>query len=156
MRTYAQMELSVQINHQPDATIFQFIILTFIYSSTCFGRFPAHHQELDDGRFPSHHQEHDDCSGSRWFYLRIVVIAVLCSWSGRPFSRPSSGARWLQWQPLVLPSYRGDSRAVFVVGPTTNTAQLSPRYEDKTRGCHCSRRAPDDGRENARNMLSCK
>ena len=24
--------------------IFQFTILTFIYSSTCFGRFPAHHQ----------------------------------------------------------------------------------------------------------------
>ena len=36
----------------------------------------------------------------------------------RAFSRPSSGAQWLQWQPLVLPSYRGDSRAVFVVGPT--------------------------------------
>ena len=63
---------SIQINHQPDATIFQFIILTFIYSSTCFGRFPAHHQKLDD------------CSGSLWFYLRIVVIVVLCSWSARP------------------------------------------------------------------------
>jgi len=35
----------------------------------------------------------------------------------RAFSRPSSEAQWLQWQPLVLPSYRGDSRAVFVVGP---------------------------------------
>jgi hypothetical protein len=35
----------------------------------------------------------------------------------RVFPRPSSGAQWLQWQPLVLPSYRGDSRAVFVVGP---------------------------------------
>ena len=35
----------------------------------------------------------------------------------RAFSRPSSGAQWLQWQPLVLPSYRGESRAVFVVGP---------------------------------------
>ena len=23
---------------------------------------------------------------------------------------------WLQWQPLVLPSYRGDSRALFMVG----------------------------------------
>jgi hypothetical protein len=34
----------------------------------------------------------------------------------REFSRPSSGAQWLQWQPPVLPSYRGDSRAVFVVG----------------------------------------
>ena len=77
----------------------------------------------------------------------------------RAYSRPSSGAQWLQWQPLVLPSYRGDSRAVFVVGPagpTTNRARLSPRYEGKTRGCHCSNWAPDDGRENARNMLSCK
>jgi len=24
--------------------VFQFIILTFVYGSTCFGRFPAHHQ----------------------------------------------------------------------------------------------------------------
>jgi hypothetical protein len=63
---------TIQINRQPDATIFRFIILTFIYSSTCFGRFPAHHQEFND------------CSGSLWFYLRIVVIVVLCSWSGRP------------------------------------------------------------------------
>jgi len=65
----------IQINHQPDATIFQFIILTFIYSSTCFGRFPAHYQELND------------CSGSLWFYFLIVVTVVLCSWSGRP-ARP--------------------------------------------------------------------
>jgi hypothetical protein len=57
----------MQINHQPDATILQFIILTFVYSSTCFGRFSAHHQEINDR------------SGSLWFYLRIVVIAVLCS-----------------------------------------------------------------------------
>jgi hypothetical protein len=63
---------TIKINHQHDATIFQFIILTFVYSSTCFGRFPAHHQELND------------CSGSLWFYLRIVVIVVLCSWLGRP------------------------------------------------------------------------
>jgi len=62
---------TIQINHQPGATVFQFIILTFVYSSACFGRFPAHHQE------------HNDCSGSLWY----------------------------------LPSYRGDSRAVFVVGP---------------------------------------
>jgi len=45
-----------QMDHQPDATIFQFIILTFIYSSTCFGRSPAHLQELND------------CSSSLWFY----------------------------------------------------------------------------------------
>jgi hypothetical protein len=55
---------TIQINHQPDVTIFQFIILKFVYSSTCFGRFPAHHQGLND------------CSGSLWFYLLIVVIVV--------------------------------------------------------------------------------
>jgi hypothetical protein len=87
---------TIQINHQTEATIFQFIILKFVYFSTCFGRFPAHHQELND------------FSGSLWFYLRIVLTVVLCSWSGRP------------------------------AGPTTNTARLSPRYEGKTRGCHCS------------------
>jgi hypothetical protein len=54
----------------------------FVYSSTFFGRFPAHHQELND------------CSGNLWFYLRIVVTVVLCSWSGRQ------------------------------AGPTTNTTQL--------------------------------
>ena len=54
----------IQINHQPDATVYQFIILTFVYSSTCFGRSPAHYQELND------------CSGSLWFYLRIVVTVV--------------------------------------------------------------------------------
>jgi hypothetical protein len=58
---------SIQINHQSNAKIFQFIILTFVYSSTYFGRFPAHHQKLND------------CSGSLWFYLRIVVTVVLCS-----------------------------------------------------------------------------
>jgi hypothetical protein len=77
----------------------------------------------------------------------------------REFSRLSSGAQRPQWQPLVLPSCRGDSRVVFVVGPagpTTNTTRLSPRYEGKTRGCHCRHCTPDDGRENARNMLRCK
>jgi hypothetical protein len=66
---------TIQINHQPDAAVFQLIILMFVYSSTCFGRFSAHHQELND------------CCGSPWFYPRIVVTVVLCSWSGRP-ARP--------------------------------------------------------------------
>jgi hypothetical protein len=61
---------AIQINHQPDATIFQFIILAFIYSSTCFGLFPP--------------------------IIRSSMTAVAAS---------------------GLPSYRGDSRAVFVVGP---------------------------------------
>jgi uncharacterized membrane protein YhaH (DUF805 family) len=63
---------TIQINHQPDTTIFQFIVLTFVYSLTCFGRFSAHHQELND------------CSGSLWFWFFIVVTVVLCSCSARP------------------------------------------------------------------------
>jgi hypothetical protein len=47
-------------------------------------------------------------------------------------------------------------RIMRVPGPITNTARLSPRYEGKTRGCHCSHWALDDGRENVRNFLSCK
>jgi len=35
------------------------------------------------------------------------------------------------------------------------TALLSPRSNGKTRCCYCSCWAPDDGREDARNMLSC-
>jgi hypothetical protein len=68
--------------------------------------------------FPAHHQELNDCSGRLCFYLRIVMIIVLCPWSGRP-----------------------------ATGRTTNTTRLSPRYEGKTRGWHCSHWAPDDGRE---------
>ena len=50
----------------------------------------------------------------------------------RAFPHPSSGGQWLQWQPLVLPSYRGDSRAVLVVGPagpTTNTEAATALIE---------------------------
>jgi len=39
MNLKLKQKLVIQINHQPDATIFQFLILTIIYSSTCFGRF---------------------------------------------------------------------------------------------------------------------
>jgi hypothetical protein len=56
---------------------FQFIILTFVFSSTCFGCFHAHHQELND------------CSDNLWFYFRIVVTAMLCPWSGR-LTRPQT------------------------------------------------------------------
>ena len=52
----------------------------------------------------------------------------------RAFSHPSSGAQWLQWQPLVLPSYRGDSHAVFVVGPETCWA-VNKRQDNKLENC---------------------
>jgi hypothetical protein len=56
--------------------IFQFIILTFVYSSTCFGRFSSHHQELND------------CSWQPLVLPSYRGVAVLCSWSGRPAGRP--------------------------------------------------------------------
>jgi hypothetical protein len=71
--------------------MFQFIILTFVYSLACFGRFPAYHQEFND------------CSGSLWFYLRFVMTVVLCSWSGWP-ARPRPTA-------LLSPSSDGKPEA---------------------------------------------
>jgi len=54
----------------------------------------------------------------------------------RVFSRPSSGAQLLQWQPLVLPSYRGDSRVVFVVGPAGRPDQaVNKRQGNKLKNC---------------------
>ena len=76
-----------QINQQPDAILFQFIILRFVYSSTCFGRFSAYHQELND------------CSGSLWFYLHIVVTVVLSAGTTTNTARLS-------------PRYEGKTRAV--------------------------------------------
>ena len=56
----------------------QLIILTFIYSSVCFGRPHAHHQELNN------------CSSSLWFYLRSVVIAVLLVVVGPVITGPTT------------------------------------------------------------------
>jgi hypothetical protein len=46
-----------------------------MYSSTCFGRPDAHHQELNN------------CSSSLWFYRWSVVVAVLLFVVG-PAGRP--------------------------------------------------------------------
>jgi len=51
----------------------------------------------------------------------------------RAFSRPSSGAQWLQWQPLGLPSHRGDSRAVFVVGAGRPQTQRDCHHDTKVK-----------------------
>jgi hypothetical protein len=47
----------------------------------------------------------------------------------RSFSHLSSEAQWLQWQPMVLPSYRGDSLAVFVVGPAGRPARPRTQHD---------------------------
>jgi len=72
-----------------------------------------------------HHQELNNCSSSPWFYRWSVVIAVL----------------------LVVVGL-GSAR-------TRPTALLPPRSNGKTRGCYCSCWAPDNGRGDAQNMLSC-
>jgi len=59
----------------------RFIILMFIYSSTCLGNPHAHHQELNS------------CSSSLWFYLGSVVIAVLLVVVGAVIS--GYNRRWL-------------------------------------------------------------
>jgi hypothetical protein len=46
---------------------------------------------------------------------------------------PSSGAQWLQWQPLVLPSYCGDSCAVFVVGLAWPRTQHNCHHDTKVK-----------------------
>jgi hypothetical protein len=51
--------------NQSNATLSQVLYLTFIYSSTCFGRPHAHHKELNN------------CSSSLWFYRWNVEVAVL-------------------------------------------------------------------------------
>ena len=51
----------------------------------------------------------------------------------RELSRPSSGAQWQQWQPLVLPSYRGVSRTVFVVRPARPQTRHDYRHDAKVK-----------------------
>jgi hypothetical protein len=54
---------------------------------------------------------------------------------------------------VLTPIIRSSKTAVAASGFTVG-ALLPPRSNGKTRGCYCSFWAPDDGRENARNMLS--
>ena len=64
--------------NQLDATISQvfFYYLTFMYSSTCFGRPRAHHQEQNN------------CSSSLWFYCWSVVVAKVLLVVVGPVNRP--------------------------------------------------------------------
>jgi hypothetical protein len=67
--------------HHLDATISPVYYLTFIYSSTCFGRPHAHYQELNN------------CSGSLWIYLRSVMVAVLLVVVGLVITGPTTTIR---------------------------------------------------------------
>jgi len=62
--SYTYMYHTIPINQPTRCNNFS-SYLTFMYSSTCFGRPHANDQELNN------------CSSSLWFYLRSVVITVL-------------------------------------------------------------------------------
>jgi uncharacterized protein len=68
----------------------------------------------------------------------------------------------VQWHPLVLSLYRGDSRTVFVVGPAGRPARQRTQhdYHHDTKVKAEAATAVIEllmmGGKNARNMLSCK
>jgi len=81
---------TIQIN-KLDAKISPVNYLTFIYSSTCFGRPHAHHQELNN------------CSSSLSFYPWSVVIAVLLVVVG-PVNRPNHDQQYCYYHaPKIIP-----------------------------------------------------
>jgi len=95
------------------------------------------------------------CNNFPSLLLDVYVLNMF-----RASSRSSSGAQQLQEQPLVLPLKLGGSSAVGRgrsgrLALPRPIALLSPRSSGKTRGCDCSCWAPDDGSEDARNVLSC-
>jgi hypothetical protein len=63
-------------------------------------------------------------------YYPDVYLEFIMFWA---FSRPSSGAQWKQWQPPVLPSYRGDSHTVFVVGSAWPRKQHDCHHDTKVK-----------------------
>jgi hypothetical protein len=63
---------TIQINHQPDATVFSVYYPDVCLQLNMFRAFSR----------PSSGAQWLQCS--LWFYLRIMVTVVLCSWSGRP------------------------------------------------------------------------
>jgi hypothetical protein len=65
------------------------------------------------------------CSLLTWLFLQLNMFQA--------FSRPSLGTQWLQWKPVLLPSYRGDSRAVFVVGPARPRTQYDCHHDMKVK-----------------------
>jgi len=114
---------TIQINHQPDATVFQFIILTFTYIPTCFGRFPAHYQELND------------CSSSLWFYLHIVVTLVLCSWLGRS-ARPRTQHDYHHDTKVKPEAANAVIELLTMGGKTSGTCwTVSKRQDNKLENC---------------------
>jgi len=96
-----------------------------------------------------------DATISPVYYLTFIYNSTCF---GRPHAHHQelnncSSSLWFYLQSVVI------AMLLVVVRPSARpqlTALLSPCSEGKTRGCYCSCWAPDDGREDAQNMLSCK
>jgi len=77
----------------------------------------------------------------------------------RPSSCPSSGATTIAVPAAGLPSELGDSSVVgrggAGTGPTTTNTLLSPSSDGKPEAATAVIVTPDDGHEDARNMLGC-
>jgi hypothetical protein len=118
-----QLAHSSTENFPPIFLHYKFIILTFVYRSTCFGRFPTHHQELSD------------CSGSLWFCLRIVVTVVLCSWSGHP-ARPWKQRNYHHDMKAKLEAATAVTELLMMGGKTPETCWAVNRHQDnKLKNC---------------------
>jgi hypothetical protein len=58
---------------------FNFFILTFVYSSTSFGRFPANHQELNDrpARPRTQHDYHHDTKVKSEAAIAVIELLMM-------------------------------------------------------------------------------
>jgi len=85
-----------------------YLTFTRMYSSTCFGRPHAHHQELNN------------CSSSLWFYRRILVAAVLLVVVGQVVNRPDHDQQHCYHHaPTVKPEFATAVVDVLMVGVRT-------------------------------------
>jgi len=87
--------------------------------------------------------------------VHYLTFIYSLTYFGRPHAHDqelncSSSLRFYHWNVVI-------AVLLVVVGLARPrpTALLSLRCNSKTRGCYCSCWAPDDGREDARNTLSC-
>ena len=116
---------TIQINHQPDATIFQFIILTFIYSSICSGHSPVHHQELMTA-----------VAASGFIFVSWWQTCCVRGRAGRPAGPTTNTAR-------LSPRYEGKTRGCYcshellmMGGRTTETCwAVNKRQDNKLENC---------------------
>jgi len=108
----------IQINHQPDATIFQFIILTFIYSSTYFGRFPS----------PIIRSSMTAVAASGFTFVSWCQSCCVCGRAGRP-ARPQT-QQDCHHDMQVKPEAATAVIELLMIGGTPETCWAVNKYQD--------------------------